>query len=84
LSKGDILTIKDFPEFTNDIQNKSKLMRLNDLEKDHIIKVLYNTNWVIEGKNGAANILDINPSTLRSRINKLGIKKPKLSSFKQI
>ncbi len=84
LSKGDILTIKDFPEFTNDFQNKSKLMRLNDLEKDHIINVLYNTNWVIEGKNGAANILDINPSTLRSRIKKLGIEKPKLSPSKQI
>ncbi|NIP29638.1 MAG: AAA domain-containing protein [Candidatus Dadabacteria bacterium] len=83
LSKGETLTIRDFPEFTNDTQNKSKLMRLNDLEKDHIMKVLYNTNWVIEGKNGAANILDINPSTLRSRIKKLGIKKPKFSSTEQ-
>jgi DNA-binding protein Fis len=31
---------------------------------------------VIHGKKGAAEILGINPSTLRSRIDKLGIKKP--------
>jgi transcriptional regulator with GAF, ATPase, and Fis domain len=31
---------------------------------------------VIHGKKGAAEILGINPSTLRSRMDKLGIKKP--------
>jgi hypothetical protein len=31
---------------------------------------------VIHGKKGAVEILDINPSTLRSRMEKLGIKKP--------
>jgi len=31
---------------------------------------------VIQGKGGAAEILGINPSTLRSRMEKLGIKKP--------
>jgi transcriptional regulator with GAF, ATPase, and Fis domain len=31
---------------------------------------------MIQGKGGAAEILDINPSTLRSRMEKLGIKKP--------
>jgi hypothetical protein len=31
---------------------------------------------MIQGKGGAAEILDINPSTLRSRTEKLGIKKP--------
>jgi len=33
------------------------------------------TNWVIHGKKGAAELLGINPSTLRSRMDKLGIKR---------
>jgi ABC-type nitrate/sulfonate/bicarbonate transport system substrate-binding protein len=36
---------------------------------------LMETNWVVHGNRGAASILGINPSTLRSRIQKLGIKK---------
>jgi formate hydrogenlyase transcriptional activator len=35
--------------------------------------VLGKTNWIIGGSNGAAAILKINPSTLRSRMKKLGI-----------
>lgn len=34
------------------------------------------SKWVIHGKRGAAEILGINPSTLRSRMGKLGIKRP--------
>lgn len=49
---------------------------LEDVERAHIICVLEETNWVIYGKRGAASILGINPNTLRSRMRKLGIKKP--------
>jgi PAS domain S-box-containing protein len=49
------------------------LKALVDLERDHILHVLQKTNWRVEGKNGAAAILDINPSTLRARMRKLGI-----------
>jgi transcriptional regulator with GAF, ATPase, and Fis domain len=38
--------------------------------------VLATVGWKIEGKGGAADILDINPGTLRSRMKKLGIRKP--------
>lgn len=48
---------------------------LEDMERVHILRVLECTNWVIEGNRGAAAILSINPSTLRSRMRKLGIKK---------
>lgn len=48
---------------------------LEDVERSHIINILEKTNWVIDGKKGAASILNINPSTLRSRMQKLGIKK---------
>jgi len=48
---------------------------LEDVERAHIIRTLMETNWVIHGNRGAANILGINPSTLRSRMLKLGIKR---------
>ena len=48
---------------------------LADLERDHILQVLHKTNWRIEGKNGAALLLGLNPSTLRARMNKHGIRR---------
>ncbi len=52
------------------------LKSLEEIETDHIIRVLEETNWRIDGPKGAAKILDMNPSTLRSRLRKLGIQKP--------
>jgi len=53
---------------------------LDDVERRHIESVLNRTNWMIEGDRGAAKILDLNPSTLRSRMQKLGIKRPARTS----
>jgi chemotaxis protein methyltransferase CheR len=49
---------------------------LVDKERDHILSILAETQWRVDGPKGAAVILDMHPSTLRSRISKLGIKKP--------
>jgi formate hydrogenlyase transcriptional activator len=49
---------------------------LDEVERRHIETVLKQTNWMIEGERGAARLLDMNPSTLRSRMQKLGIKRP--------
>ncbi len=46
---------------------------LEEVERQHIVAVLKQTNWVIEGANGAAKILDLRPSTLRYRMKKLGV-----------
>jgi transcriptional regulator with GAF, ATPase, and Fis domain len=51
----------------------SVLRSLAEVEIDHIRAVLAHTGGVIAGPNGAARILDINPNTLRSRMEKLGI-----------
>ncbi len=51
------------------------LRSLADMEKSHIINVLENTNWLISGEHGAASILEMHPNTLRSRMNKLGIRR---------
>jgi transcriptional regulator with PAS, ATPase and Fis domain len=50
---------------------------LESTERDHIESVLASTGWLIEGPQGAAAILKINPSTLRSRMRRLGIQRPK-------
>jgi chemotaxis protein methyltransferase CheR len=49
---------------------------LEDVERDYIVRVLDNLSWKIEGTNGAAQALGLNPSTLRTRIRKLGIVRP--------
>lgn len=46
------------------------------LEHDNLLNALESTNWQIYGDNGAAELLGMNPSTLRSRIKTLGIKRP--------
>ena len=49
---------------------------LDEIELDYIIQVLEQTNWKVSGKNGAAEILGLDRSTLRARMRKLGIVKP--------
>ena len=66
------------------IDNKKKtaveddqILTLEEIERNHIIKTLNYCNGVIHGSMGAAEMLNINPSTLRSRMMKLGIKMKK-------
>ncbi|MBW2370753.1 MAG: sigma 54-interacting transcriptional regulator, partial [Deltaproteobacteria bacterium] len=54
---------------------------LAKMERDYIVETLEDTNWKITGENGAAAILDLNPSTLRGRMRKLGIERPKLKYY---
>ena len=44
-----------------------------EVERRHIADVLAQARWRIEGEHGAAKLLGLHPSTLRSRIKKLGI-----------
>ena len=46
---------------------------LEEVERQHIVAVLTQANWRIEGDRGAAKLLNLQPSTLRSRMQKLGI-----------
>jgi DNA-binding NtrC family response regulator len=48
---------------------------LEEIERAHIRRVLEGAHWVIEGEHGAARMLGLNPSTLRGRLRKLGIRK---------
>lgn len=55
------------------IEKNTDLIKLDDLIKNHIKKTLEHTNCRINGKKGAAQILGINPSTLRSKMKKYNI-----------
>lgn len=78
-SKGDTIRINGLLDGSTAVSKtkkglqKNTPMRLSDVEKAHIIHVLNQCNWRIHGENGAAELLDINPSTLRSRMKKLDI-----------
>ena len=57
-----------------DLSNTQKT--LEAVEREHIVRILEQTQWKVSGKNGAAEILGLNRSTLRARMRKLGIRLP--------
>jgi len=48
-------------------------LRHSDAEREHVRSVLEKTRWRVRGKDGAAEILDLKPSTLESKMVRLGI-----------
>jgi transcriptional regulator with GAF, ATPase, and Fis domain len=73
------LGFEDFPSTAVSIQHTvvheqpPENLNLNDVIKQHVQTVLTMTDGKIQGRNGAAALLGINPSTLRNRMRKLGI-----------
>jgi formate hydrogenlyase transcriptional activator len=63
----------------DDLKKPSKnfmatLEMMEAAERAHIVRVLEQTHWKVSGKDGAAEILGLNRSTLRARMRKLGIR----------
>ena len=70
--------IPDLMEDVTDVTQyagHSPLKTLHEVEREHILAVLQETRWVIEGASGAAKTLGMHPNTLRHRMEKLGIKR---------
>jgi len=59
---------------------RTEAATLAEVSHQHIVDTLVRTNWVIDGPQGAARVLGVNPSTLRSRMKKLGIRRSNLPS----
>jgi PAS domain S-box-containing protein len=60
--------------------DSSRILRIHDLqqlERENILRALESTAWRVAGKDGAAALLGMNPSTLNSRIRALRIQRPK-------
>lgn len=81
VSKGKTLEIGEGQEvqpaapMTGDIT--SCVRNLKEMERQLILQVLQETKWRVSGKMGAAEILGLKPTTLESRMKKLGIHRSK-------
>lgn len=73
-ARGPILKIR--PPVRPTTAPSTEIATLDDMQRSHIRAALENTDWRIRGENGAARILGLKPSTLESRMVKLGIKRP--------
>ena len=79
LSKGTPITFDDLigekpaesPSTSGGVQDRP--LKLDEAMSQHICRVLEMTKGKVHGKGGAAEVLGINPSTLRNRMNQLGI-----------
>ena len=79
LAKGSILEIELESDEESAVDGAPPVdgLSLEDVERAHLLKVLEQTHWTIEGKSGAATLLGLTPSTLRYRMQKLGIVRPR-------
>ena len=75
LCPGPVLELADKLDISSP-QLSSTMRTLEETERNQILKILSETRWRIEGKEGAAAILGLHPSTLRARMHKLGITRP--------
>jgi len=67
----------DVPLFTAGVAPPEAPPRsMEEAERRHIENALSSARWVLEGPQGAAAVLGLNPSTLRSRMKRLGIQRP--------
>ncbi len=81
LSRGSVLEIPlselKEPSITTVVSNDGP-STLEAVEREHILQILRDTGWVVGGPAGAAARLGMNRTTLNHRLNKLGIKRPRL------
>lgn len=84
LTNGPVINVLKLPgqniAAASTLPGRIKTMIEN--ERDHILSALERCNWKIYGQGGAAEVLELHPSTLNSRMKKLGIEKSYLRSEK--
>jgi len=86
LTKGTVITELPLPRSNRSsspevpIFDKERVKSIDEIERDHILSVLKKCNGKISGAGGAAELLNLNVSTLNSKIKKLGIEKDQFYS----
>jgi DNA-binding NtrC family response regulator len=77
LAKGPVIEDISLPLVKKEISNTQDfhIKTINENERDYIIAVLKKCNGKIWGSDGAAEVLNVPPSTLKSKMKKLGIRK---------
>ncbi len=76
LSQGSRLELGDWLPKPSITSSGSKVLSLDEHERQHIVDVLEMTAWRVSGDNGAAELLGLKPTTLEARMQKLGITRP--------
>jgi len=79
-TQGSVLRLAEKVDSSQAPDLQGGTLSIADVEREHILRVLEKTDWRIEGNKGAASLLDLNPSTLRSRMQKLEISRPDRNS----
>jgi transcriptional regulator with GAF, ATPase, and Fis domain len=75
LSPDGVISMNDISLSAAKAPTASVGTTLEEIERNHIQRMLNTTLWRIEGRRGAAELLGLKPSTLRSRLRKLGIRR---------
>jgi len=82
VERACILSTESYPRIP-DLENECTAgglpnggVTLKEMEAKHLLWAMEKTGWKVRGPGGAAELLAINPSTLRFRLKKLGITKP--------
>ncbi len=94
LTKGGVINVSDLPapqkkrfleatnyRESNEPASKEMIKTLKGNETEHILAALKSCNWRLYGRNGAAELLQVNASTLNSKMKKLGIDRKFLSKL---
>ncbi len=83
LARGPTLRIELHPvrrptmdKMPQEVPAKTRVNTLEEIEREHIRRVLEQTGWRIRGTGGAADQLAIKPTTLESRMKRLGLRRP--------
>jgi formate hydrogenlyase transcriptional activator len=79
LTRGSVLEIPlgELKQSAKAGSNQNNATTLEAVEREHILRMLGDTNWVIGGPTGAAARLGLNRTTLNNRMRKLGITRPR-------
>jgi formate hydrogenlyase transcriptional activator len=79
LTRGTVLQVplSELKHSGSNVSDQTHSSTLESIEREHILRVLRNTGWVIGGPNGAAARLGLNRTTLNNRLRKLGITRPR-------
>jgi PAS domain S-box-containing protein len=75
LSRGRELELGDWLTRPSPVAAGSGISSLDDIQRQHILRVLELTGWRVSGQRGAAELLGLKPTTLESRMFKLGIQR---------
>lgn len=76
VSRGSMLTIEELDGLGRTHASAPHPRTLAEADRAHILETLIRTNWVLAGKQGAAEQLGLKRSTLQHRMKKLAIIRP--------